>query len=622
MFTDIVGYSQIASTDEAGALRILESHRARVRPLFLQHGGREIKSMADGFLVEFGSAVEAARCALAIQEQNSDPKIRIGIHLGDVVADGDDLLGDGVNIASRIEQLATPGGICVSEDVARQIRNKVPVALESIGMPQLKNISTRLEVFRLNPQESAPESGPRASNSIAVLPFANLSPEPENEYFSDGLTEDILTQLSRISSLRVISRTSVMQYKGTTKSIREIGRELGVHNVLEGSVRKAGNRVRISAQLIDAGDDEHLWAQNYDRELNDIFAVQTDVAEQIAQALKAHISPNEEARIKQVPTESVDAYQDYLRGRYFLGQRSAASLQRALEYFAACTSVDPQYALAYTGEADTYIVISLLELAPPREAFPKAKSAAEHALHIEPDLAQAHASLGLVKFQYDWDWGGAEQELLTAIRLNPNYAPAHHFYADTLKALGRFDEALTQIKEAQALDPLSLAVNSGVGHVYYLSRNYDAAIQAYRETVDLDPNFVQARLWFGRPYLQKGMFSEAIRELETAVNLSGRSTISLAVLAHAYASAGRTDAALEILNQLSERAKTQYVPSYWIGLIYVGLGENGEALDFLERAIEERSSWLPWINVEPRFDSLRDEPRFKRLVVRMGFPQT
>ena len=630
MFTDIVGYSAMASRDEAHALRMLGEHRAILRPIFDEFKGREIKTMADGFLVEFGSAVEAARCAISIQDGLSahnascddDHRVqaRIGIHLGDVVFSDSDVLGDGVNIASRIEQLAEPGGICVSEDVARQIRNKVAGQLESLGTPEMKNIEAKVEVFRLATKVTETSASARSdANSIAVLPFSNMSADPENEYFSDGLTEDILTNLSRIKSLKVISRTSVMQYKGTTKTVRQIGRELGVQTILEGSVRKAGNQVRISAQLIDSRNDEHLWAQNYDRELRDIFSVQSDVAERIVQALKAQITAGEEAKLWRHPTASIEAYEEYLRGRHFLAKRSEPALRKAIEHFERSIAIDPNYAVAYTGIADAYLVLSLFGIVPPRAALPKAKEAAEHALRLDGALAEAHASLGLVKFQFEWDFSGAEQELRSAIQLNPNYAPAHHYYADVLKALGRFEEALAEIRAASSLDPLSLAVGTGVGHVLYLSRRYDEAIEAYRRTVDLDPSFGQARLWFGRPFLEKGMYTEAIREMEEAVRITERSTVALAGLGHAYASSGQIEKAQAILDELFDRAKKEYVPAYSIALVYVGFDDKDKALDWFEKAFEERSTWLAWVNVEPRFDCLRGQERFKNLVRKIGF---
>ncbi len=631
MFTDMVGYSALTERDERLALQLLEEQRKVLRSQFHKHSGREIKHMADGFLVEFSSAVDASSCALAIQKQLAERNakapaerrivLRIGLHLGDVVLLGSDVLGNGVNVAARIEKLADPGGICVSEDIARQIRNKVDAQLESMGTPEMKNITDSIEVFRLGATvKAAPsERESLSKHSIAILPFTNMSPDPENEYFGDGLTEDILTQVSKISSIKVISRTSVMQYKNTTKNIRAIGQELGVATILEGSVRKSENRVRITAQLIDATNDQHLWAETYDRELSDIFGVQSEVAEKIAQALRARITPAEKERIERIPTKDLEAYQLYLQGRFFWNKRTDQTLRKAIECFESAIARDPSYGEAYAGLADSYTLLALFEFLPPGDAFPKARSAAAKALEMNPDLAEARASLGLVKFQYDWDWASAEKELTNAIALKPNYAPGHHFYADYLKGMGRFDEALEQIRKAQELDPLSLAISSGVGHVLYLSRRYDEAIKAYRQTLELDPSFVQARLWFGRPFLQKGMFNEAIFELKQAVELSGRSTISLAVLAHAFAAAGQSEEALAILAALQERSQTQYVPSYWICLIYVGLGDKSRALDWLDKALEERSAWLAWVNVEPRFDSLREESQFKSLLAKIGF---
>ncbi len=631
MFADMVGYSAVAERDESLALQLLAEQRDLVRPITERLGGREIKSMADGLLFEFSSAASGVEAAVEIQRalgaRNEQAPVerrivlRIGLHLGDVVFHGSDVLGSGVNIASRLEHVADEGGICISADVARQVRGRLDVQLVSMGCPPLKNISEPIEAYKvlLEPSSETPRT-PQA-RSIAVLPFANMSAEPDNEYFSDGLTEDILSQLSRIRALKVISRTSVMQYKNTSKNLRAIGRELSVQHVVEGSVRKVGNRVRITAQLIDAYTDEHVWADTYDRDLSDIFAVQTEVAQQIAGAMRAHVSPDEQERIHLPPTTSVEAYQLYLQGRASLNKRTREAMDHAIECFDRALQLDERYAQALAGKADSYLFLALFEHVPPRDAFPKARIALERALEIKPDLAEVRASLGLVKFQFDWDWTAAERELRKAIELNPNYATGHHYFADFLKGMGRFEEAAREIQLAQELDPLSLPISSGVGHVLYLSRRYDDALLAYRHTLELEPNFLQARLWFGRPYLQKGMFKEAVAELEAACELSGRGTMPLAVLGHAYASAGDRPKALKILEQLQKRAEEQYVPSYWIGLVYVGLDDKPSAIERLEKACEERSAWLAWIGVEPRFDPLRAEPRFQDLLRRIGFPE-
>ncbi|MCI4325017.1 MAG: tetratricopeptide repeat protein [Thermoplasmata archaeon] len=461
---------------------------------------------------------------------------------------------------------------------------------------------------------SAPGDGTR----IAVLPLSNISPDSKDEFFADGLTEELISVLSRVPGIRVIARTSAMRYKGTAKGIAEIAKELQVAVVLEGSVRRADRQLRVTAQLIDARTEEHLWSADYDRELSDIFAIQRDIASRIAKALKLHLRQSEQRLLERSTTPDIDAYTLYLEGRFKWNLRSESGLKDAVGLYERAIAKDPTFALAHAGLADAYSSLALLEFLSPSDAFPKARTAAEAALRLDPNLAEARAALGLVKFQYERDFAGAERELRRAVELNPNYPAAHQFYADYLKAMGRFDEALSEMGRAMELDPVSLAISTGLGHVLYLSRQYDRAIAQYRSALALDPGFVQAHLWFGRPYLEKGMYDEAIAELRQAVELSRGSTISLAVLGHAYASAGRSAEAREILAQLLNRARSTYLPSYWIALIYTGLAETDEALSWLERAEKERSSWLVWIKVEPRFDRLRSLPRFQAMLARMG----
>src|SRR5213080_1877327 len=435
------------------------------------------------------------------------------------------------------------------------------------------------------------------------------------------MTEELISALSNVSGLNVIARTSAMKYRGATKSVAEIGRELDIKTLLEGSVRKAGNKVRITVQLIDARSEEHLWAQAYDRDLEDIFAIQSDIAQRVARALRVQIVRREKRAIEQRATGVVEAYTRYLKGRHEWNKRSRDGLDVAIGQFEQALEKDASYPLAYSGLADAYASQALFEFAPPKEAFPKAKAAAERAIQLDDRLAEAHTSLGLVRFQYDWDWNGAEGEFRRALDLAPGYPSGHQFYADFLKVMGRFEEAIAQMSSAQQLDPLSMSINTGLGHVLYLSRQYDRAIEQYRNTIKLDPNFIQARLWFGRPYLQKRMYREAIAELGQAVALSRGSTISLAMLGHANGTAGNKDEAKKILEKLMDRSKTQYVQSYWIAMIHIGLGDKDQAFTWLGRAFQERSSWLAWAKVEPRFDTLRTDPRFNSLLVRMRLIQ-
>ncbi len=634
MFTDIVGYTLLAQKNESLSLSLLEEQRKLIREILNRHNGREVKTIGDGFLIEFPSALDAVRCAYDIQEKarehnvpSSEEKrvhLRIGIHLGDVVESEGDISGDAVNVASRIGPFAENGGISLSRQVYDQVQNKFELPLTSLGAKTLKNVATPIELYKVTlpwTEERVISPAQPDKKRIAVLPFANISPSPSDEYFSDGMTEELIATLSRIKNLGVIARTSIIRYKGLTKPVAEIGRELNVGTVLEGSVRVAGKKLRITAQLIDAATEEHLWAETYDRNLEDAFAIQTDIAKRITKALKVHVLQSETLRLEKKATGIPDAYSLYLKGRHSLNTRTEKGLKDAIQKFESSIKRDPKFALAYTGLADAYSILASysLEYVPPKEGFPKAKTAAEKALSLDDHLAEAHASLGLVKFYYEWDWNGAEAEFKRALELNPGYAQAHQYYADFVKSFGRFDEALGEMKKALTLDPLSYSINTGIGHVLYLSRQYDLAIDQYRKVVESDPSFVPARLWFGRPYLQKGMFKEAIEQVEEAVKLSHETTVSLATLAQAFAAAGRIADAKKLLDKLLTRGTEQYVPSYWIALVYTSMGNKDEAMKYLERAFLERSSWLVWANVEPRFDSLRSDARFASLLTRIGF---
>ncbi|HEV2226093.1 MAG TPA: adenylate/guanylate cyclase domain-containing protein [Nitrososphaerales archaeon] len=632
MFTDTVGFTGLGQRNEALMMELLNDQRRMMRPFFEKHRGREVKTTGDGFLVEFASALDAVRCAMGIQGKLKEANatrpeerkimVRIGIHLGDVIHTGEDVAGDAVNVASRIEPLSSPGGVCVSGQVYESVLNKVGARFESLGAPALKNVASPVEVYSIvgyglastRPLTSKVLS---SKDRVAVLPFTNIGPDPSDEYFADGLTEELISAVSKTEGLRVIARTSVMKYKGTSKTISEIGRELNVGNVLEGSVRKAGEQIRITIQLVDTSNEEPKWSQRYDRDLKDIFAIQGDIAKMVAEALRMQVFGG--AGTPHRSPVSTEAYVDYLRGRQAWNKRSQEGLNQAISFFQKALEVDGSYAKAHTGLADSYATLALLEFSAPSEVYPKAKEAVGRALALDPGLAEAHTSLGLIRFQYDWDWAGAEQEFREAIRLNPSYAPAHHYFADYLKAMGRFHEALSEISKAQELDPLNLAINAGVGHVLYLSRQYDRAIDQYRKTVDLDPSFMLTHVWFGRPYLEKGMYGEAISELETGVRLSGDGTLALAMLGHGLASAGKNEEAIQVLEKLKERSRTSYVPSYWIAVVYNGFKDRKEVLTWLQKAYDERSSWLVWSNVEPRFDWLRNDPDFASLMRAMKF---
>jgi TolB-like protein/Flp pilus assembly protein TadD len=499
-----------------------------------------------------------------------------------------------------------------------------------MGKPALKNIQTPIEVYRvvLTPGGPGPAAGAVVATartatadakSIAVLPLVNLSPDPENEYFSDGLTEDILAQLSKIRRLKVISRTSVMPYKKTAKNLREIGRELGVATILEGSVRRAGNKVRISVQLIDAGSDEHLWAETYDRELADIFAIQSDVAQQIAEALKAHVSPEERERIERRPTTNLEAYQAYLRGMFLWNQRTDAAVNAGIEQFRRAIELDPGYAPAHVGLADSCIVLGNFGTYRSDRIYPTAKAAALRALELDDTLGDAHASLAQVKMNYDWDWAGAERAFRRAIELRPGSATAHHWYALYLSAMGRFDEALAELRQARELDPLSAAIGSNEAAILFSARRYEEALTAVRQALALNPEFRSSHMYLGTILNLMGAYSEALTALRRADEAApGSSVLTGAMLGYAHAKLGEEEQARSIAATLVERYQQRYASPMWIAFLYQGLGDREQALQWLDRACRDRDGWLRVIKTTPFFDDLRDTPEYRGILKTIG----
>jgi len=457
--------------------------------------------------------------------------------------------------------------------------------------------------------------------SIAVLPLENLSGDPEQEYFADGMTDALITNLGKIRALRVISRTTAMHFKGTKKTLPEIARELNVDAVVEGSVLRSGNRVRVTANLLHAPTDRHLWAESYERDLRDVLALQSDVAQAIAREVQIKLTPQEQTRLASRHPVNPEAYQAYVMGRYFWNKRTEDGLKKAITYFEQALDEDPGYAMGWAGLADCYNLLAIFDFLPPKEGFPKAKEAATKALELDETLAEGHTSLGYVKDSYYWDWPGAEREFKRAIELNPNYATAHHWYSDHLEIVGRHDEAIAEIKRAQQLDPLSLTINAVAGLRFHTARRYDQAVEQLRKTLEMDPGFAVAHGWLGQAYEQKGQYEDAIAEHEKAREGLPGTAYALAALGHAYAAAGKRNEALRILTDLNERRKTTYVSPYAIGVIHVGLGQEDRALEWLERAYEDRDSWLSWLKADPRLDPLRSDPRFQDLLRRMNFPE-
>ncbi len=455
-------------------------------------------------------------------------------------------------------------------------------------------------------------------NSIAVLPFTDLSPKKDQEYFCDGLAEEIINALNKIKDLRVVARTSAFSFKGKELDISKVGKQLNVDTVLDGSVRKAGNRLRITAQLINIIGDYHLWSEKYDRDMEDIFAIQDDISQAIVTKLKIKLIGDERALLTKRYTENLKAYHLYLKGRHFWNKRTKQSLKQSIGYFQQAIKIDPDYALAYAGLADAYNILGSYEMLPPLEAYPKAKEAAMKALEIDDKLAEAYTSIARVKNRFDWDWSGSEEHFKKAIELNSSYAMGHSWYSILLRSLGRFDEALTIINKALEIDPLSLPINTTIGSIFYFAQNYDQAIMQCKKALELDSNFTWAHAVLASAYLQKSLFKEAIAEFKKAVSLSRASTWYVAELAHAYAVKGDKNKALNTLDELLEQSKKDYVPVAEIAMIYTGLNNKEKAIEWLEKAFIERSDKLVNLKVEPRLANLRSEPNFKALLKKMG----
>ncbi|MFQ5758032.1 MAG: tetratricopeptide repeat protein [Acidiferrobacterales bacterium] len=458
-------------------------------------------------------------------------------------------------------------------------------------------------------------------DSIAVLPLDNLMGDTEQEYFVEGMHEALTAELSKISALKVISRTSAMRYQDTDKPMPQIARELGVEALIEGSVLREGNQVRITVQLIHGATDEHLWAGAYERDLTNILVLQREVAQAIAREINIALTPEEQARLASARPVNPEAHEAYLKGRYHWNKRTARDLLKATEYFHAATELDPNYALAYAGLADSYALYSFYGVLSARESFPQARAAASRALEIDDTLVEAHTAIAFVTLYYDWDWAAAEIQLKRVLELRPDYAIARQWYAEYLSAMGRHEAAIREIKRAQEFDPLSLIMKSQEGAFYYFAGRYEQAIEACERALSLDPNFAFAYLALARAYEAKGMYREAMDAFRRATELSGGQTRDSLAIAHLYAQSGRPREARKVLDQiLSTRPEAQRLGSPYIAMVHAALGENDEAMVWLEKAYQEHHVRLFLLKVDPRYDPLRDDPRFQDLLRRMNFP--
>jgi TolB-like protein/Flp pilus assembly protein TadD len=677
LFIDLVGYSKLLIDEQKERLRELTDIVLATRQVGEATNEELVRlPTGDGMALVFRNSLEEpAQCALEIAralKEHPEIQVRMGIHSGPVSKVTDlngrtNIAGAGINLAQRVMDCGDAGHILLSrhvvEDLAQyrqwsqrlhdlgecEVKHGVKLSLANLfgddfgnaavpaklaGATTQRKAIGRFKIglaiaailllgagiifFRFKSGVKSPQIGSAEAppKSIAVLPFDNLSRDPENAYFSEGIQDEILTRLAKIAELKVISRTSTQRFKSSPDNLPQIAQQLGVANILEGSVQKPSDQVRVNVQLIHAATDTHLWADTYDRKLTDVFAVESEIAKTIAERLKAKLTDTAEHVLASRPTENPEAHQLYLKGRYFWNKRTTENLQKAIDYFEQAIGKDPAYALAYSGLADVHAVLPYYAATPPKDDAEKALAAASKAVELDASLAEAHTSLANA-LVLNLQFSASLPEFQRAIELNPNYATAHHWYGEQLQNDGRFDEALAELRRAQELDPLSLVINSVLGSILAVAGRDDEAIEQLRKTIEMDPTFDLTHWFLGQAYEDKGQLAEAIAQYEKATQLSPDPAVQ-ASLARAYALAGRKEKARKILDNLTTESGQRYIPAYSLAVIHLSLGEKEEALRLLEKSYEDRAPFdtgvYGSIKIDRRLEPLRGDPRFQALV--------
>lgn len=636
MFTDIVGFTKLGQRDEAAALEVRREHQALLRPIFAAHGGREVKTMGDGFLVEFGSAVQSVRCAVAIQESIAERNslsatkvridLRIGIHLGDVVEEGGDILGDAVNVASRIEPLAEPGGICVSGSVFEQVRNKVPVPLLQLGPRDLKNVESPVEIYRVGRSSDAAarsEVGRESAADVrfAVLPFANMSAASNDEYFADGLTDELITQIAKIPTLRVIARTSVLRYKGSSKSMKDIARELGVKLALEGSVRKAGNQLRVTVNLVDAHSEEQLWSSRYDRPLTDIFAIQDEIAGQIAASISSHLSAQGVTAVIPVvrasaPTRDLVAYTLFLQGRKLFAEKgSETTIRQALKFYEDAVARDPSFARARVGVAQCLDWLISEGAAPHQERASRVQPELEKALELDPSLAEAHSAFAGHLLAVD-EIALSEREARRAIALSPSLADPYRWLAQLAAGDGRIDEAIRLLEAAHRIDPVDINVRAFLARAYFYAGRTSEAVAQWERNLPLVPFRTHAQMAEYHLARQEDELAERdVHEMERLRPGNIWTELYRGILA---ARRGHPEVARSVITRLEERAETGELTAIAAAGVHLALGELDPFVASMEDAFRLHQLPLLELLYSPLYETVRADPRIVDLLGRQA----
>jgi len=651
LFTDIEGYTAIMQESEHKAMMIRNRHREILQMAHKEFNGRIVQYFGDGTLSTFQSVIEAVQCALSMQQKflkSPQVPVRMGLHIGDIVINDEDIFGDGVNLASRIESLGVVGSVLISDKANDELHNHPELKTLSVGVYQLKNVQRSVEVFALNHEElvkpipgslkgktgeekdNGPEKQKRSDSgkssslkSIAVLPFVNMSNDPDQEYFSDGMAEEIINSLTRLKKLKVAGRTSSFQFKGKNIDMRELGEKLNVDSVLEGSVRKQGNRLRVTAQLVNVEDGYHLWSEKYDRELVDVFAIQDDIALAITKKLKLTLLRHESDLISNSYTPNTEAYELYLKGRFYVSRRGAAVIT-GLQYFQEAIAIDPRFALAHAGYADANLLIASYGMLPPKQILWQAKQSAEKALQLDPSLSEPYCSLAYYYTCFEWNWPEAKKNFLKSIEINPRYAEGHFRYAlNYLTCIeGNFEEAEKHARIAINLEPLSSLCYAIYSLILHCAGKFNEAIAACKTGIEMDASSFVCHANAGGTYMVLQRYEEAISCFESAMELSKKYYFTIHAFIWTYCLTGRSDEARIMMNKLKESSKSEYVAKTFTALSAAYLGDLDEAFDYLDKAYNDRDPMLLMIKYERWVPAaLRNDPRFQNLLDRIGFPE-
>ena len=631
MFTDMVGYTALVQEDEQKAKSSRDHHRAVLGRVVDEHGGKVLQYYGDGTLSTFPSAIQAVRAAIRIQhELQREPAIplRIGLHVGDVIDEGGEVFGDGVNVASRIQALAVPGSVLISSKVYEEIRNQKDISAVKLGAYELKNVRQPVEIFalgvyglRVPNRTELSHQAVRYGRSIAVLPFVNMSHDPENEFFSDGISEEIINALTRVEGLKVTARTSSFAFKGKNADMREIGNNLGVETLLEGSVRRSGNRIRVTAQLINAQDGFHAWSEVYDRQLQDVFEIQDEISRAITEKLRLHLSKG--AGKAPASPGNLEAYQFYLKALHHWNRWTPADGRAAIVLLEQAVALDPGFALAYAWQAFCYTYLGALGQLSPSKAFPIAKGLTEKAFALDGAIVEANLASGLIALFYDWDWDLARTRIRKALEISPGFATAHHLHGLYHTVMGNSNEAVAEIEIAHKLDPMSPFLSYVLAEAYFHARRFHDALQQCRETLLVNPTFRAAKNLLGWLYIEMGEVEKAITLLEETRKEIGDELKGWSQLGYAYGIAGRRADAEECIRKLvllQERTPDAEL-SIDFSIVYQGLGDLDRCFQYLNDAVDHKLGSIIFMKSHPSWDPLRADPRFKQLLNKIGFQE-